>query len=79
MKLKQLINKRDQLRIKWIKFRKKKLNQKNFLIRKGNNILEIRKDPEYKKMKKEQKKISTEIKHVEKKINKLRARLSEKK
>ena len=76
MKLKKIIKKRDQLRIKWVKLREKKLNQKSFLITKGNNICEIRKDPEYKKMKKDQKKISTEIKHVEKKINKSRARIN---
>ena len=74
MKLKNYLKKRDKLQKKWVNVRKKKLSHKKTLIKKGNNIFEIRKDSEYKKMKKEQKKLSIAIKHVEKKINKLRTK-----
>ena len=79
MNVKKLLKKRNQLRKQWTKIRNKKINYKNSLIKKNNSIFEIRKDSEYKKMKKEQNKFSTMIMHIEKKINKIRARANGKK
>jgi len=58
------------LRKKWAEIRSEKLRRKQDLLNKGFTVMEIRKDREFRHLKKEQKKISTLIRHQERKHQK---------
>lgn len=57
--------KRDE----WRRVRSLRLTRKEELVSKGFTIEEIRKDEKYRRLHKQQKYISKELKHLEKKLN----------
>jgi len=70
-RLQILIKIRSQKRAEWRAVRMDRLKIKNDLAQKGFNVTEIRKSKEYKLLKKKQKFLSKEIRHLEKKVNKI--------
>ena len=68
MKPELLVEEKDGLRKQWRDVRSMRLDIKHDLVQKGYSLIKMRHNSEYKKLKKEQKRISKMIKHVEKKI-----------
>lgn len=63
---------RDELRKRWRMARERRLALKQEMMERGTGLESIRKDKEYRKLKKEQARLSVLIKHIEKKINRMR-------
>ena len=61
----EISHKREQ----WRNIRNTRLNKKNELLSNGYLIKEIRKQKEYRQLKREQNLLSKEIKHLERKLN----------
>lgn len=70
MKLKELQNKRDELRNEWRAVREDKLDRKSEMLQQGHSVQVARKDKLYKSLRKEQRHLSRMIAHLEKKISK---------
>jgi len=68
MKHEHLIRERNELRDKWHGVREKRLELKKTLAEEEKSFIDVRHNPDYKKLKKEQKHISKMIKHIENKI-----------
>ena len=64
LKLK-ILSKREE----WRRVRALRLNKKDEFLKIGLEITEIRKDKEYKELQRQQKRLSKEIRHLEKKLN----------
>lgn len=60
------------IRSEWRIVRSKRLKRKDELLDQGYSIQDIRKDRLFRELKKEQKRLSTRIKHIEKSLNKRR-------
>jgi hypothetical protein len=58
------------LRTRWRAFRKERLVYKKKLLNRGKSIQDIRKDRTYRQLKKRQHALTTEIKHLEKRLQK---------
>ena len=70
-RLNETIEKRMTMREQWRIVRLQRLKLRDELIEKGLTIKQIRKEREYRALKKEQRRISKFIRHIEKKINKI--------
>lgn len=68
MKLESLIKKRDVIRLNWRCVRTERIHLKKVLADKNAPALKIRRNAEYRLLKKRQKHLSKMIKHLEKKI-----------
>jgi hypothetical protein len=63
-----IINKRNSLRIRWHDVRTARLELKKTLMDENMSVSAVRHNPEYRRLKKEQKHISKMIKHMEYRI-----------
>lgn len=68
----EILEKRDT----WRKIRAQRLEMKKNMQTAGKNRQEIRKIPEYRHLEKLQKQLSTRLRHLEKKMNHKRSRLT---
>ncbi|MFW5770192.1 MAG: hypothetical protein ACOCX9_02040 [Spirochaetota bacterium] len=66
----------QQKRDSWRKIRVQRLEMKKDMLAAGKNRQEIRKIPQYRRLEKLQKQLSTRIRHLEKKMNRNRNRLT---
>lgn len=69
-----LLIERDRLTDQWRRVRASRLEMKAGLMAEGMSEVKIRKSPPYKKLKKEQRRLSNMIIHIEKKINRKKQR-----
>ncbi len=74
MDLQSLIDKRDSLRMQWQNIREERLKAKAFLLSQGMDVKDMRKDREYKAVRKNQMHLSKRIKHLDAEINRKRSR-----
>ncbi len=68
----EILEKRDT----WRKIRAQRLEVKKNMMAAGKVSQEIRKIPEYRRLEKLQKQLSTRLRHLEKKMNRKRSRLT---
>ena len=68
----EILKKRDT----WRKIRARRLEMKRSMMADGKDRQEIRKIPEYRDLEKSQKQLSTRLRHLEKKMNRKRNRLT---
>ena len=68
----------DSLRLKWREVRDSRLLLKRELLKSGLEQSAVRKNREYRRLKKEQDRLSTLMKHIEKRLNKKRANFAKK-
>ena len=70
----ELIDRLSQLRDQWRAVRSDRLKRKTRLMSENMDRHEVRRDHEYRRLKKEQHMISVRIKHGEQKLNRMMAR-----
>ncbi len=65
----KMLSERNRLREEWRLVREKRLKLKEKMLTAGNDIHSIRKDREFRDLRKKQRRLSLLIKHLERRIN----------
>jgi hypothetical protein len=66
------------MRAQWRSVRSARLGRREFLAHGGIDTAALKKDMEYRRLDKQQSRLTTALKHMEKKLNRMRARDGEK-